>query len=35
MEVGVPVNTLSPEYVEARMALLSTVVISDTTVEPL
>ena len=31
----VPVDTLTPEYVENEMELLSTVVISDITVEPL
>ena len=31
----VPVDTLSPEYVAENMSLLSTVVISDVTVEPL
>ena len=31
----VPVETLSPEYVAERMNLISTVVISDVTVEPL
>ena len=31
----VPVDTLSPEYVRENMELLSTVVLSDITVEPL
>ena len=31
----VPVDTLTPEYVAGSMRLLSTVVISDVTVEPL
>ena len=30
-----PVDTLTPEYVAESMRLLSTVVISDVTVEPL
>ena len=31
----VPVETLSPDYIAANMNLISTVVISDVTVEPL